>query len=96
MPSADDGEAGGPCQLVGGGEGDLQEAESFRIRGWGGEDAVPAAVETSAGTARESYVSKFSGFFVMPTTTLPASWSPRCTSAATRPANHVQFEGLCA
>src|SRR6478672_10154316 len=38
MPSADDGEAAGPCQLVGGGEGDLQEAESFRIRGWGGED----------------------------------------------------------
>ena len=62
MPSADDGEAGGPCQLVGGGAGDLQEAESFRIRGWGGEDAVSAAVEASAGTARESYVSKFSGF----------------------------------
>jgi len=35
MPSGDDGEPAGPCQLLGGGEGDLQEAESFQLAGVG-------------------------------------------------------------
>ena len=39
--------------------------------------AISAAAELSAGTTRESKVSKFSGL-VMSTTILPASCSPRC------------------
>ena len=31
MPSGDDGEPAGPCQPLDGGEGDLQEAQSFPL-----------------------------------------------------------------
>jgi hypothetical protein len=49
---------------------------ALSTRALGRAAAISAAAELSAGTVRESNVSKFSGF-VMSTTILPASWSPR-------------------
>jgi hypothetical protein len=50
---------------------------AFSTRELGSAAAISAAAELSAGTTRESKVAKFSGF-VMSTTVLPASCSPRC------------------
>jgi hypothetical protein len=49
---------------------------AFRTRDCGSAAAISAAAELSAGTTRESKVSKFSGL-VMSTMILPANWSPR-------------------
>jgi hypothetical protein len=43
MPSGDDGEPAGPCQLLDGGEGDLQEAQSFPLAGAGQQTGVDGA-----------------------------------------------------
>jgi hypothetical protein len=56
--------------------------KAFRTRGRSGGDALFAAAEAAAGTTSGSNVSNVSGFFVMPTRTLPASWSPRCASTS--------------
>ena len=50
--------------------------KALTTRDWGSAAAICAAAELSAGTTRESKVSKFSGL-VMSTTILPARLSPR-------------------
>ena len=51
--------------------------KALSTRDCGSAAAISAAAELSAGTIRESKVSKFSGL-VMSTTILPARLSPRC------------------
>jgi len=40
MASGDDDESAGPCQLLDGGEGDLQEAQSFPLAGAASKPAL--------------------------------------------------------